>query len=226
MTSRLRNLWEATQNVLTVGAAVAAIASVVLLYRARAGVVERTAGVVERQLDDWSSEDAIGHRIGPESAAVVITEFGDYECPACRALHPQVQRLLAQFPDEVALVYRHWPLEYHRSAYPAALAAVCADRQGMFPEMHTYLYSRSDWIAGADANLMEVARRVGVSDTVAFRSCLKARATADVVERDIARAREIGGGGTPTFVVGDRLVAQLPDSAAVSAMLESPRPER
>jgi protein-disulfide isomerase len=77
------------------------------------------------------------HILGPETAAVTLVEYGDYECPYCGLAHPIVKELLRRLGDQLRYVYRHFPLpQVHPHAERAAQAAEAAGRQGMFWEMH------------------------------------------------------------------------------------------
>jgi protein-disulfide isomerase len=89
---------------------------------------------------------------------VTIVEYGDYECPHCRAAHCVVNELLKHFDDQVRLVYRHFPLtKIHPHAQKAAEAAEAAGAQGKFWEMHDLLFERQDALdhAGLLANARE-----------------------------------------------------------------------
>ena len=74
---------------------------------------------------------------GNASSSVVVMEYSDFECPACRTYYPVMRELTAEFGDRVAFVYRHFPLTgIHPNAEFAARAAQAAAKQGKFWEMH------------------------------------------------------------------------------------------
>lgn len=77
---------------------------------------------------------------GPEGAPVTILEWSDFQCPFCREAQPVLARLLAEFPEQVRLVFKDFPLRSHELAVPAALAARCASTQGRFWEYHDLLF--------------------------------------------------------------------------------------
>src|SRR5215475_3055468 len=83
-------------------------------------------------------------RGGSEQAPVTIVEFSDYECPFCKRAEPTVKKVLDTYGDKVRLVYRHYPLEFHATARPAAEASACAAAQGKFWEYHDKLFTSSD----------------------------------------------------------------------------------
>jgi protein-disulfide isomerase len=78
--------------------------------------------------------------VGPADAWVTLIEWGDFECPFCRAAEAQVEQVFAAHSAEVRLVFKQFPLtDLHERALPAALAADCAGQQGKFWEMHDLL---------------------------------------------------------------------------------------
>jgi protein-disulfide isomerase len=88
--------------------------------------------------------DPIGptdHVLGPPHATVEVVEYGDFQCPICKAAEPGVKMLLQHFEGRVRLAYRHFPLEEaHPQALRAAEAAECAGAQGKFWELHRLLF--------------------------------------------------------------------------------------
>lgn len=79
-------------------------------------------------------------RKGATNPVVEIVEYSDFECPACAAYYPILNQLVAEYPEEVAIIYRHFPLPQHRSAELAAAFAEAAGRQGKFWEMHNIMF--------------------------------------------------------------------------------------
>ena len=85
------------------------------------------------------------HVIGPKNAAVMLIEYGDYECPHCGLAHPVVELLRARFYKQLRFVFRHFPLsQVHPNAEPAAEAAEYAGAYGRFWEMHDGIYENQD----------------------------------------------------------------------------------
>ncbi len=82
--------------------------------------------------------------IGPQDAPITIIEFSDYECPYCKRWYNEVYlRLREEYADEIRVVFRDFPLySIHPNAEPAAVAANCADLQGMYWEYHDLLVRR------------------------------------------------------------------------------------
>lgn len=147
---------------------------------------------------------ARGPARGPASAPVTIVEFGDFQCPYCQRAESALRALLEQYPREVRVVFRNLPLaQIHPRAAAAAAAAVCADRQGKFWEMHDAMYGDQSALGG-DA-LRDTAKRIGL-DLNQFSACLTDGATAAALDADLKAAQALGLSGTPYFFINGRPV--------------------
>jgi len=150
-----------------------------------------------------------GPSLGPAGAKVTIVEFSDYQCPYCRQAEPIVQQVLREYPEQVRLVFRHFPLEaIHPLARGASEAAHCAAEQGNFWQFHEQLFAARQGLEAA--SLLRYAESAGL-DLGDFRACLAARRGAAQVDADLAEGRRAGVNSTPTFFVnGRRLQGALP----------------
>lgn len=136
--------------------------------------------------------------LGPATAPVTIIEFADYECPYCAESATVLRQLLTKYPNELRLVYRDFPMPGHENATNAALAAECADEQGLFWEMHDLLFANP---TAHDADSLErYAQQIGISVSD-FRVCMSSQRYADEIERDVADGRSYGVHGTPAFFI-------------------------
>ena len=82
------------------------------------------------------------HIRGAPDAPITLVEYGDYECPYCRALTTVVDGLLERLGDRLRFVFRHFPLTpAHPHAFHAAEAAEAAAAQGKFWELHDLLFT-------------------------------------------------------------------------------------
>ena len=149
-----------------------------------------------------SVSDSGPSRGNPE-APVTIVEFADFQCPYCRQMHETLTAVLADYSDEVRLVYKHLPLQNHPQAFKAAQAAVCADRQQMFWDYHDRLFERSPDLS-LDA-LNESAEALGL-DMALFDVCLSGAESRNAVRADMAESAELRATGTPTLFVNGRLI--------------------
>ncbi len=140
---------------------------------------------------------------GAAAPLVTIIEYSDFECPFCGGFATTLDELVAAYPDDVRVVFQHFPLPMHRGAEPAARAAVAAQAQGRFWAMHDRLF-RERHVDGVEG-LTEVADQLGL-DTTRFAADLESDATKQRVADEQARGREVGVRSTPNFFINGRRV--------------------
>jgi len=147
---------------------------------------------------------ATGPQRGPAEAPVTIVEFSDFQCPFCGRLAPVMRAVLAKYPTQVRLVYRHLPLtSLHPNAEKAAEAAVCAQEQGKFWEMHDLMFADQSGLE-IDA-LKGKAKRLQL-DIKSFDECLDSGKERDAVMIDTHAAEQLGIGGTPASFINGRFI--------------------
>ena len=94
------------------------------------------------------------HMRGPRAAEVSLVEYGDFECPYCRAAEPIVSGLIAALGDHLSVTFRHYPLrEAHPHAQQAAEVSEAADSQGKFWEMHDKLFANQEALDDASLRI-------------------------------------------------------------------------
>ena len=134
-------------------------------------------------------EDPFLHARGPRNAPVTLEIYGDFQCPSCALVSQAIDELQKQFEGKMRVIFHEFPLEMHKHALEAALAAEAAGVQGKFWEMHDMLYQNQPvWSEVTDANYLfeSYAEALGL-DVARFR--------ADRQSGDV-RAHVIGDGKT------------------------------
>ncbi len=150
----------------------------------------------------------IEHVKGNPDASVILTEYSDFQCPACAAFHPVVVELLEQYGDQVRFEYKHFPLPIHTLAQAAARAAEAAGQQGKFFEYHDVLFEQqAAWSVNPNPTAAFVGYATGLGlDEATFRRHFNASLIRDRVRDDLNEARQLGLTGTPTFFLnGERM---------------------
>src|SRR6266699_7309758 len=143
------------------------------------------------------------HIRGPQSAEVSLVEYGDFECPYCRAAEPIVAGLIDALGDHLSVTFRHFPLsQVHPHARHAAEVAEAAAAQGKFWEMHDTLYARQD--ALEDADLLKYAAELSLDSDRVSRE-LAGHEYARRVEEDELSGLDSGVSSTPTFYIDGTL---------------------
>lgn len=140
--------------------------------------------------------------LGSKDAKVIIIEFSDFECPACKRAEPVVKQVLSYYGDRILFVYRDFPIyQAHPFAQRAAEAANCAFEQGKYWEMHDLLVENQD--ALDVSSMKRYAREIGL-DGENFDSCLDSRKYQQEVEKDANDGVAAGVRGTPTFFINGK----------------------
>ncbi len=146
--------------------------------------------------------------LGSPDAPVTIVVFSDYQCPFCSRHEETIAKVKEAYGDQVRVVFKQFPLAFHKQARPAAIAALAAGKQGMFWEMHYKIFANAR--ALTQENFFAWAKELGL-DMGAFETALAADETAAQVERDVASGGAIGVRGTPaSFVNGVHLSGAQP----------------
>jgi protein-disulfide isomerase len=142
--------------------------------------------------------------LGPETAPVVIVEYGDLGCPACWAWHKLgvLKDIRAKYGDQVRFVWKDFPVVTLASP-KAAEAAQCAHEQGKFWEFHDLIYDGDNPGAIGQNDLNAYAVKIGL-DLDQFNECIDARRYRDKVNNQQHEAFEIGFNGSPAFLVNDQ----------------------
>ncbi len=147
---------------------------------------------------------------GAPMAPVTIVEFSDFECPHCAAAHPILRRILSEHPAQVRVAFLHYPLtENHPHAAPAARAAVAAQNQGKFWEMHDKLFENQRALEPED--IERYATEIGL-DIERFRTDIEAEETQERVDADREAGRHAHIRATPTIFVNGREFHESPSS--------------
>jgi protein-disulfide isomerase len=150
------------------------------------------------------------HRLtAPAVEKAQLVEFLDFECEACRSIHPFVEELKQEFGDRITFVNRYFPLPSHPNSGTAALAVEAAAQQGKFEAMSAKMFETQDqWHGKPESQgplFRAFAEELGL-DLAAFDAAVAADATKERIRADIADGTALGVTSTPTFFLnGEKL---------------------
>ncbi len=146
---------------------------------------------------------------GGQNAKVILTEFGDFQCPACATAQSTLTRLTSEYGADLKLVFRHFPLMGHPLAQVSAEAAEAAGAQGRFWEMHDALYkNQSEWgntsksLSESEATELfkKYGRDMGLDETK-FSQDMAQNAYRTNITSDMDSGGRSGVNATPTFFI-------------------------
>lgn len=136
--------------------------------------------------------------IGPSDAKVTIVEFSDFQCPACKAADPTVQKVLEEYKDKIRFVYRNYPIPTHEFGMVAAQAAQAASLQGRFWDMHKILFDKSPELS--KDKIITYAMNLGL-DVAKFAADMDSDTVKASITKDQDDANAAGVDVTPTFFI-------------------------
>lgn len=140
---------------------------------------------------------------------VLIEEFGDYQCPPCGTLHPEIKKLKGEFGSKIKFVFHHFPLtRIHKNAAIASFAAAAAAEQGKFWEMHNLLYESQEVWSETDnfaPILVNFARQLNLN-MEKFELDINDSKVKGAVLTDVQLGEARGVTGTPTLFIDGQLI--------------------
>jgi protein-disulfide isomerase len=141
--------------------------------------------------------------VGPNFAKVTIVEFSDFQCPHCSEVDPVIKKVIATYPQDVRLIYKHQPLKNHEHAMEAAEAAEAAREQGKFWEMHDVLFKNQEHLGPTKYAVW--AKQIGLN-VADFKQSMKEHRNQDRIREDARLEDATGQRGTPMFFINGRPV--------------------
>lgn len=146
---------------------------------------------------------------GGATSTVLIVEYSDFECPACKNFYLIMKDLEKEFGNKITFVYRHFPLVgIHPNAEFASRAAEAAGKQGKFWEMHDMLFDKQeDWskVNDVESVFSDYAKEIGIS-VDQFKIDWKSKEIKDLVRAQKEHSIKIGLQGTPTIFVNGKKI--------------------
>ncbi len=177
---------------------------------------EKRPVVIERKVNESD------HYVGDLSAPVHIIEYSDFECPFCYSFSKTMTKVKEEFGDKVVIAFRHFPLQSHKNAIPAAIASECAGEQGKFWEMHDKLFDNAK---NHELNLDQYRTNAeGLDlDLDQFDTCLREEKYKDKIISSMAEGKRNGVSGTPASFVNGEVV---PGAYPFDDFIDSQKRER
>jgi len=166
--------------------------------------------------------DKTDHVWGNLGAAVQLIIYDDFACPFCLEFYNTTEQIKQEFGDKIVIAFRHYPLNIHPTAIPAAEASECAAEQGKFWEMYHKLFADSKIGQLNKEKYKKDALEIGL-DTAQFSECLEAEKYKDKVLTQMLEGKNIGITGTPTSFINQE---PLPGAYPLEDFIDSQGRER
>jgi protein-disulfide isomerase len=160
---------------------------------------------------------------GKKGAKVKIYEFSDFECPFCGRVNPTIKQVMDEYGDKVEIVWRNYPLPFHKQAYKAAEAAREVFEQGgdeKFWKYHDLLFANQRAL-DVD-NLVKYAEQVGGIDAGKLKAALDNDKHKAAVKADMDAVAKAGARiGTPSFFINGKLLQGAQPFPAFKAAIDA-----
>ncbi len=153
---------------------------------------------------------------GPANAPVTLIVFTDFMCDYCGKVLGTIDQLWDEYPTKLRLVIKQFPV--HPEAELAAEAALAANAQGKFWELHDLMLANQDEDLGRDA-LLHYGEQAGL-DLPRLRRALDERSYRDARLAEQSAGKELGVQGTPAFLINGRLIVGARPIDEFRAMIE------
>ncbi len=164
------------------------------------------------------------HLKGEGASGVVLTEYGDFECPACGQYYPIVKQLYEKYKGDIKIQFRNFPLfQIHPNAIAGARAAEAADLQGKFWEMHDKLYeNQQSWTTSRNpqSDFEQYAKEIGM-DIEKYKTDHNSKLANDRIQADIREGNRLKVDSTPTFFIDGKKVSSPGSLEDFSKVIEA-----
>jgi protein-disulfide isomerase len=138
---------------------------------------------------------------GIVTARVTIVEFVDYECPHCKHAQTLMKQLVDEYPADVRVCFKHFPLGGHTNSRLAAEGAVAAHKQGKFWPYNEKIWANSENLTPA---IVEKAAKECSLDMARWRRDLESEAVKGRVQTDRSEGIDLRINATPSIYINGR----------------------
>jgi protein-disulfide isomerase len=189
----------------------------ILQERQRAAEAEGVKRTIAERSDEILNDPAAPVGGNPDGD-VTLVEFFDYNCHYCRRVAPTVVEL-EQADRDLRLVYKEFPILGPGSQF-AARAALASQQQGKHAAFHNALMQANQQVT--EETVMDIARAIGL-DTKRLEQDMQAPAIQDAIARNLQLANTLGITGTPSFIIGERMVPGAVDLRTLQGLIAEVR---
>lgn len=200
------------------------LGAVFFLSKGSTGSNPKTSSVPKSDLTGINRTDWV---TGKKDSPVVLIEYLDFQCPACKIYYPVVKQLEEDYKEKIAFVYRHFPLNIHKNSKISAKAVEAAGKQGQFFKMKDTIYeNQEEWSESSNPQdlFIKYAGALGLN-IEQFKTDLNSKALEEKINADTTAGLSLGINATPTFLLNGEKIQpaslqefkDLLDKALVSA---------
>lgn len=140
---------------------------------------------------------------GNKDAKVTIVEYSDFECPYCSKGFQTIKQVMKEYPNDVRVVFKHLPLDFHPQAMPSAkyFEAVARQSSEKAEKLHDAIFeNQGELRTKGEEFLKNTAKKLGV-DMKKLETDLKDESLMARINADMEEAKKFNFSGTPGFLI-------------------------
>lgn len=139
--------------------------------------------------------------IGNKNGDIVIVEYADFQCPACKMAFDSLNQFKTKYKDRIKFYYKHMPLDFHKMAYPASqyFEAIKMQDKEKAIKFFNHLFQNQRELT-SEAFLEKTAKLVG-ADILKLKKDIQSDRVKKVIEEDMAEFQNFGFTGTPVVLI-------------------------
>ncbi|PJZ44672.1 thioredoxin domain-containing protein [Leptospira brenneri] len=170
--------------------------------------------------------------IGKKDAPITIVKYADYNCGHCLHTSHILHTVLSEYDGMVRVVYKNFPLDGScnrlmqqprpgATSCVAAIAAICADKQGKFEPMYRGLYDNLEkGVAHSGSSVVNLANSIGLNVN-SLKACMASREAQNQLNAEIDEAEKLNIQSTPSLYINDRRIESgTPNPIFLKTLLE------
>lgn len=178
------------------------IGGFLMIIFANTGPAGNNKHIGEVGTDEWIK--------GDPSSKIVLVEYSDFQCPACKARAKQNEEILNEFGSHIKFIYRHFSWDYHERAFLASLASEAAGIQGKFWEMHDKIFENQEvWSKQSEDSAEESFTAYALMlnlDIEKFKNDLHSNKVENEVKKDQKSGAAAGIDATPSYFLNGTII--------------------
>jgi protein-disulfide isomerase len=157
---------------------------------------------------------------GSKNAPVTLVEFADYQCPYCAKVNPVLLAIEKEYGNQLAVVFKDFPLPMHKDAEKASEAVRCAGEQGKYWEFHDLLFTSHQ------TDLPSLKKQAGdlKLDQAKFDTCLDSGSQAAGIKKDLEEGQRLGITATPSFFINGHFFSGAADAKTIKELIAMEMP--
>lgn len=154
------------------------------------------------QMPDITKDD---HIRGAKNPKIYLVEYSDYECTFCAKFHPTIEQIMEKYGDDIAWVYRHYPLSFHQNAQPSAETAECIAKAGgndAFWKFTDEIFTQNTNLGGKlNQDAIDAAIAASGVSAESIQNCIESGEMTEVVTQQQTGGAKAGVSGTPGTIL-------------------------